>query len=330
VTRLPDDAQDLLFPEDRPPDPMLRGGEIASLAADLPAGVRLGTSSWTFPGWTSILWSERAGRSETTLAREGLPEYVASPLLRTVGLDRGFYRPITTSQAESLAKQAGAGFRFLVKAYRGLTHLSTPDVRFLDGSYATDVVIAPLLEGLGETFGTLLFQFPEMRVRDRDVTRFLARLDAFLGELPAGPPYAVEIRDRALLSRSLATVLRDHGVAFGHALHPALPSMDEQREALGWDGDDLAGPLRSSARTGCAESPVGRGVVPRPCRRSPRGDRHRQQQGRGIGAADLARTGTGDRRGASASQSVTVSGEAGLDRSKRPIRRRGHPSTAAP
>ena len=252
MTRLPDDAQDLLFPEDRPPDPMLRGGEIASLAADLPAGVRLGTSSWTFPGWTSILWSERAGRSEATLAREGLPEYVASPLLRTVGLDRGFYRPITTSQAESLAKQAGAGFRFLVKAYRGLTHLSTPDVRFLDGSYATDVVIAPLLEGLGETFGTMLFQFPEMRVRDRDATRFLARLDAFLGELPAGPPYAVEIRDRALLSRSLATVLRDHGVAFGHALHPALPSMDEQREALGWDGDDLAGPavLRWLLRAG--------------------------------------------------------------------------------
>ncbi len=234
--------QDLLFPEDRPPDPLLREPDVADLAAVLPAGVRLGTSSWTFPGWTSILWSDRVGRSEASLAREGLPEYASSPLLRTVGLDRGFYRPITAVQAEALARQAGSSFRFLVKAYRGLTHLSAPDPRFLDAAYAADVVIAPLLEGLGTTFGTLLFQFPEMRLRDREADRFLGRLDAFLGALPSGPPYAVEVRDRTLLTAELAGVLRDHGVAFGHALHPALPSLETQREALAWDGDELESP----------------------------------------------------------------------------------------
>lgn len=244
--------QDPLFPEDRPPDPMLREAAVAEIAAAVPDRIRFGTSSWTFPGWTSILWSERVGRSEAALAREGLPEYVTSPLLRTVGLDRGFYRPITAPQAEGLAKQAGPGFRFLVKAYRGLTHLSSPDIRFLDAPFACEVVIAPLLEGLGDAFGTLLFQFPEMRLRDRDTSRFLGRLDAFLGALPTGPPYAVEVRDRALLSKDLASVLRAHGVAFGHALHPSLPSLDAQREALGWDGDDLAAPaiLRWLLRAG--------------------------------------------------------------------------------
>lgn len=242
MSRSHDDDQQSLFPEDRPPDPVLREPEAARVAMGLPEGLRLGTSSWTFPGWTSILWSERTGRSEAALAREGLPEYVACPMLRTVGLDRGFYRPITTAQAESLARQAGPGFRFLVKAYRGLTHASSPDVRYLDPAFASDVVIAPLLEGLGATFGTLLFQFPEMRVRASEATRFVGRLDAFLGAIPHGPAYAVEVRDRTLLSSDLAGVLRSHRVAFGHALHPSLPSLDAQREALGWDGDDLDAP----------------------------------------------------------------------------------------
>ena len=43
---------------------------VASVAARLPAGLRMGTSSWTFPGWAGIVYDRRA--SQTTLAQHGL------------------------------------------------------------------------------------------------------------------------------------------------------------------------------------------------------------------------------------------------------------------
>jgi len=57
--------------------------EIAALARELPADVRLGTSSWSFPGWQGIVYDRAvtAGR----LARHGLTAYASHPLLRAVG-----------------------------------------------------------------------------------------------------------------------------------------------------------------------------------------------------------------------------------------------------
>src|SRR5512143_109764 len=66
-----------------------------TLAARLPADVRLGTSSWSFPGWRGIVWDRDA--SPALLAREGLAAYARHPLLRTVGLDRTYYAPMTAA-----------------------------------------------------------------------------------------------------------------------------------------------------------------------------------------------------------------------------------------
>ena len=32
--------------------------EVRDLARQLPAGVRLGTSSWHFPGWRNLVWAD--------------------------------------------------------------------------------------------------------------------------------------------------------------------------------------------------------------------------------------------------------------------------------
>lgn len=62
---------------------------VRTVAAALPAAIRLGTSSWSFPGWTGLVYapSARTGRphAEATLAKAGLPAYAAHPLLRTEG-----------------------------------------------------------------------------------------------------------------------------------------------------------------------------------------------------------------------------------------------------
>ena len=74
-----------------PADPSLQ-----QLASALPARLRMGTSSWNFPGWSGLVWD--GDYAEAVLSKQGLAAYAAHPLLRTVSLDRAFYRPLTASQ----------------------------------------------------------------------------------------------------------------------------------------------------------------------------------------------------------------------------------------
>ncbi|MCQ6261324.1 DUF72 domain-containing protein [Alcanivorax sp. MM125-6] len=50
------------------------------------------------------------------LSREGLDAYARHPLFNAVGLDRGFYRPLSVAQYADHAGQVPAAFRFVVKA----------------------------------------------------------------------------------------------------------------------------------------------------------------------------------------------------------------------
>src|SRR5690606_35650597 len=93
---------------------VVQAPEMHDLAMALPAGLRLGTSSWTYPGWSGLLWDGEV--SESALSKHGLAAYVQHPLLRTVSLDRSFYRPLTAVQYARYAAQAPDDFRFIVKA----------------------------------------------------------------------------------------------------------------------------------------------------------------------------------------------------------------------
>ena len=66
--------------------------EVAELALRLPSDLRIGTSSWSYPGWDGLVYAGEY--SESMLARKGLAAYARHPLLRTVSIDRGFYAPI--------------------------------------------------------------------------------------------------------------------------------------------------------------------------------------------------------------------------------------------
>jgi hypothetical protein len=80
--------------------------ELFALARRLPPAVYLGTSSWSFPGWQGIVYSKPY--SEAQLARHGLEAYAQHPLLRMVGLDRGYYQPIAQSEFGRYASQVPA------------------------------------------------------------------------------------------------------------------------------------------------------------------------------------------------------------------------------
>jgi uncharacterized protein YecE (DUF72 family) len=240
------DAQLPLFDEADLPSDARRVGpapvddHLEAVARRLSPALRLGTSSWSFPGWEGIVYDRRA--SEATLAADGLGAYAAHPLLRTVGLDRTFYRTIGVDEFRAYAGAVPDHFRFVVKADRLLTSpldpepfgVRQPNPRFLDPVYAAEEVVGPMVEGLGAKAGPLLFQFPPIPpnlVGGR--AAFLRRLHAFLERLPAGPRYSVELRTPAFLGDDYVRVLEATGATHCYNVHPAMAPLERQFEQIG-------------------------------------------------------------------------------------------------
>lgn len=210
--------------------------DLRSVAGRLPASIRLGTSSWSFPGWEGIVWDRAC--SERVLARRGLEVYARHPLFRAVGLDRTYYAPVTSEALASYAAAVPEDFRILVKAASLVTdpfvratggRPREVNARFLDGTWAADLVVGPYVEGLGSKGGALVFQFPPL---GREIAgapeRFASRLRRFLAALPKGPAYRIELRDRGLLVPDYAAALEDSGAGHCVSIHPRAGSFSEQ------------------------------------------------------------------------------------------------------
>jgi len=233
--------------------PRPRRGEV--LPADVPAAleatgrrlpgvVRLGTSSWSFPGWRGIVYRDR--HSKALLSQRGLRAYSRHPLLRAAGIDRTYYRPLPAETFAEYAAQVPADFRFTVKAHEWCTLPRFPAMDrhgdragadnelFLHPGYAADEVIGPCVEGLGERLGVLLFQFSPLDPRRvGGAGGFAERLHRFLQALPAGATYAVELRTAGLFGEDYLAALSDGGVLHCHNVHPSMPSVAEQARAGG-------------------------------------------------------------------------------------------------
>jgi uncharacterized protein YecE (DUF72 family) len=217
------------------------------LGRRLPADVFLGTSSWSFPGWTGLVWDRPAASG--TLARRGLAAYAAHPLLRAVGVDRTFYAPLDRDAFADLAAQVPPAFRFVVKALETATVAVFPrhprygaqaglaNPRFLDARDVRETLLEPAVAGLGGALGPVVFQLPpQPPAALGGPARFAMRLRAFVSALPAGPAYAVELRNRELLSADVARALADTGAVPCLTVHPTMPPVDEQARVL-----DVAG-----------------------------------------------------------------------------------------
>jgi uncharacterized protein YecE (DUF72 family) len=239
--------------------------ELQRLGRRLPASIFLGTSSWSFPGWQRIVYEGEY--SEAQLARAGLAAYSRHPLLRAVGIDRGFYQPLAQQQYAAYARQVPEHFRFLVKApslvtdavrraERGQPAADNP--AFLDAELATERFVEPAMRGLGGRAGPLVFQLsplPRPLVAEGGQA-LIDRIGNFLVQLPrqvdgCAPIYAVELRNAELLTPRCVRMLREAGARLCLGIHAAMPAAARQAAALramdapADEGDDwtLKGPL---------------------------------------------------------------------------------------
>jgi uncharacterized protein YecE (DUF72 family) len=217
---------------------------LAATAALLPPDLRIGTSSWSFPGWAGIVYGESA--SKQRLARNGLQAYARHPLLRTVGIDRAFYAPVPAAELAAYAGAVPDGFRFLMKAHEACTLARFPNHPrygdtagrandlFLNPAHAVEQVVEPFLEGLRNKAGPLLFQFPPQDLAAiGGPGAFADRLHRFLDALPRGPLYAVELRDARLLTAAYREALAATGACHCFNVHPAMPDIDVQAGRTG-------------------------------------------------------------------------------------------------
>lgn len=258
--------QDALFPEDepapeaaslsvraaaRPPaaarpkagvEPIVPPAPVADLAASLPRNLHMGTSSWSFPGWKEIVWG--GDYAENRLAKEGLAAYARHPLLRSVSIDRSFYRPLSASQYAAYAAQVPDDFRFVVKAPSVITDVlvRAEDGRgmqdnpaFLSRELALSEFVQPALDGLGHRIGALVFQLsPLPAAWIARLPEVFDRLESMLASLPdirttaPGAAVAVEVRNPEFLTRDFAELLRRNRATYCLGLHSKLPPIEEQ------------------------------------------------------------------------------------------------------
>jgi uncharacterized protein YecE (DUF72 family) len=209
--------------------------QLLHAAQRLPKNLHLGTSSLSFPGWEGIVYAEQY--RVAVLARHGLRAYAQHPLLNALNIDSTFYRPPSAEQLSQQAADVPDNFRFIVKAYTGLTTApDTPRAQqrgiepvFLDPVYAEQTVITPLVKGLGSKLGAVLFQFSPLGYRyTRDPGTFVARLGEFLTALPRGPVYAVELRDPEILGAHYEDALAAAGAVHCSTVHSRMPPVDRQ------------------------------------------------------------------------------------------------------
>lgn len=242
--------QDALFSDD--PDDTLRvrpqppAREHIALAAALPPLARLGTSSWTYPGWTGLVWD--ADYSDAVLSKHGLAAYARHPLFRAVSVDRAFYRPLSASQYAGYAAQVGDNFRFTVKAPALVTDATVrsesgralqPNPVFLNAELAVQSFVQPALEGLGPKLGVLVFEIsplPQHLLTNMPALNdLLANMLHALPSLASHAPdavVAVEVRDPQWLTPEFAAVLKSAKATYCLGLHAKMPPIEDQLPIL--------------------------------------------------------------------------------------------------
>lgn len=220
--------------------------EDRETAARVPAWIRLGTSSWSFPGWRGIVWEGR--HSDDQLARTGLRAYAQHPVFRTVSVDRSFYGPLRESDVAAYAAQlddaaamtpALPPFKLVSKVWEEITTAVYPkhprygaragerNPLFLDAGRFLGEVLEPY-KNHARHLGPFVFALTPMPRGAMDDHALTARLERLLDALPSGFQWAFELRNEELMTPRWFDVLRAHGAAHVFTYWTATPSIRAQ------------------------------------------------------------------------------------------------------
>jgi uncharacterized protein YecE (DUF72 family) len=221
--------------------------QAARLAPKLRAladrGIYFGTSSWKYDGWLGSIYCEdryrtRGKFSNAKFEQDCLAEYAET--FPAVCGDLTFYQFPTEQYWAKLFDATPRNFVFGFKVPEEITVSTWPThARYgRRAGLANESFLDPLtferfftarLAPYGQRVGPLIFEFGTFN-KSTFATRadFMARLEPFLGSLPQGFRYAVEIRNQEYLRPDYLQLLASHNVAHVFNAWTRMPSLDEQ------------------------------------------------------------------------------------------------------
>ena len=206
-------------------------------------GVFIGTSSWKYEGWFGQLYTparyEYRGKvARTRFERDCLAEY--AEVFKTACVDAAYYDFPRHDYLKKLADAVPDDFRFGFKVTDAVTlkrfpnlprfgpRAGQPNEHFLDPHLFVGAFLKPC-EAIRAKVGVLLFEFSRFWPADYEHGRdFVADLDGFLGKLPRGWPYAIELRNHHWLREEYFACLARHAVAHVFNNWDAMPPVSEQ------------------------------------------------------------------------------------------------------
>ncbi len=218
--------------------------EIRQRLEDLAVqGVYVGASSWKYPGWCGVLYDRgryewRGKFADTRFNRSCIAEY--AEVFKTVCVDAAYYTFPSRQYLEAMANQVPQDFLFGLKVTDTVTIKRFPNLErfgkragksnenFLNANLFVTGFLQPC-EAIRSNIGLLMFEFSRFWPTDYAHGRdFVAELDRFLGRLPGGWPYGVEIRNRGWLRPEYFECLARHQVTHVFNSWEAMPSVSEQ------------------------------------------------------------------------------------------------------
>ena len=219
---------------------------LAQQAADLAhQAVYIGTSSWKYPGWRGTIYDPtryewRGKFAQTRFNRECLAEYAT--VFKTVCVDAAYYTVPSHQYLEGMVNQTPEDFLFGLKVTDAITIKKFPNLdrfgdqagkcneNFLNADLFVKAFLMPC-ESVRASIGLLMFEFSRFWKTDYQHGRdFVADLDKFLGALPKGWPYGVEMRNRNWLRPDYFACLARHQVTHVFNSWEAMPAVSEQMQ----------------------------------------------------------------------------------------------------
>lgn len=156
----------------------------------------LGTQGFSFPDWVGPFYPTGTKRGAY------LEEYARR--FPIVEIDSTFYGIPRLTTIQGWRERTPEDFQFAAKFPKLITH-----EKKLDRALGDAEAFVGALQALGDKLAVLILQFAYDFTPDN-----FDRLDDFLGALPQGPRYAVEVRNRAWLTSNLRDMLSNHNAAF--------------------------------------------------------------------------------------------------------------------
>ncbi len=156
--------------------------------------IHVGTSGYNYPEWRGTFYPE-------AYPTKDMFAYYAERF-QTVEINATFYRMPTPKVTTGWLEQAPAGVTYALKAPRRITH----DRRLKDCADSLEF-FCESARVLGAHLGPLLFQLPPNFKCD------MARLDAFLAQVPGDLRCAFEFRHESWLTDEMFALLERHHIA---------------------------------------------------------------------------------------------------------------------